>query len=61
MSPKQIEKRMKAVKMADAINNIEGVPISDRAKELSALWVSGSISSADMKKKLVEAHRITER
>ena len=57
MSPKQIEKRIKAVKMADAINNIEGVPVSDMAKELSALWVSGSISSADMKRILVETHR----
>lgn len=57
MSPKQIEKRMKAVKMADAINNIEGVPVSDRAKELSALWVSGSISSEDMKRILVETHK----
>ena len=57
MSPKQIEKRTRAVKMADAINNIEGVPVSDRAKELSALWVSGSISSAEMKRILIETHR----
>lgn len=57
MSPKQIERRIKAVKMADAINNIEGVPVSDRAKELSALWVNGSISSADMKRILIETHR----
>lgn len=57
MSPKQIEKRMKAEKMADAINNIEGVPVSDKAKELSSLWVSGNISSADMKRILVETHR----
>lgn len=57
MSPKQIEKRTRAVKMADAINNIEGVPVSDRAKELSALWVNGSISSAEMKRILIETHR----
>ena len=57
MSPKQIEKRIKAVKMADAINNIEGVPVSDTAKKLSTLWVSGSISSSDMKRILIETHR----
>lgn len=54
-------KRIKAEKIADAINNIEGVPVSDRAKELSALWVNGDITSADMKKRLIEAHRRTER
>ena len=57
MSPKQIERRIRAVKMADAINNIEGVPVSDRAKELSALRVNGSISSAEMKRILIETHR----
>ncbi|MCR5485817.1 MAG: hypothetical protein K6F09_09515 [Clostridiales bacterium] len=52
-------KRIKAVKIADAINNIEGVPVSDKAKELSALWVNSSISSADMKRILIETHRRT--
>ena len=57
MSPKQIEKRTRAVKIADAINNIEGVPVSDRAKELSTLWINGSITSAEMKRILIETHR----
>ena len=57
MSPKQIERRIRAVKMADAINNTEGVPASGRAKELSALWANGSISSAEMKRILIETHR----
>ena len=57
MSPKQIERRTRAVKMADAINNIEGVPVSDRARELSALWANGSISSTEMKRILIETHR----
>ena len=42
--------------MADAINNIKGVPVSDRARELSELWASVSISSAEMKRILVEVH-----
>ncbi len=57
MSPNQIQRRMKAVRLADAINNIEGVPVSSRAKELSDLWAQGNISSMEMKKLLVEAHR----
>ena len=54
-------KLIKAEKIADAINDIEGVPVSDKARELSAPWVNGDISSADMKKKLVKAHRKNER
>ena len=57
MSPNKIEKRRKAVKVADAINNIEGVPISEKAKELSTLWANGELSSSEMKKILIDAHR----
>lgn len=57
MSPNKIEKRRKAVKVADAINNIEGVQVSGRAKELSTLWVNGELSSSEMKKILIDAHR----
>ena len=52
MSLNKIEKRLKAVKVADAINNIEGVPVSGKAKELSTLWVNGELSSSEMKKSL---------
>ena len=57
MSPNQIQRRMKAVKIADAINNIEGMPISEKAKELSTLWANGELSSSEMKKNLIDAHR----
>lgn len=57
MSPNKIEKRLKAVKFADAINNIEGAPVSGRAKELSTLWANGELSSSEMKKILIDAHR----
>ena len=59
MSPNKIEKRRKAVKVADAINNIEGVPVSGRAKELSTLWVNGELSSSEMKKILIDTHKKT--
>jgi len=57
MSLNKIEKRLKAVKVSDAINNIEGVPISEKAKELSTLWANGELSSSEMKKILIDAHR----
>lgn len=57
MSPNQIQRRMKAVKIADAINNIEGMPISEKDKELSTLWANGELSSSEMKKSLIDAHR----
>lgn len=53
MSPNKIEKRLKAVKVADAINNIGGVPVSWRAKELSTLWAIGKLFSSEMKKILL--------
>ena len=33
--------RLEAAKLADAINKIEGVAISDYARKLNAQWVSG--------------------
>lgn len=57
MSPNQIQRRMKAVRLADAINNIEGVPVSQKARELSNLWAQGNITALEMKKQLIEAHR----
>lgn len=59
MSPNKIEKRRKAVKVADMINNIEGVPISEKAKELSTLWANGELSSSEMKKILIGTHKKT--
>ena len=50
MRQNQIQRRMRAVKIADAINNIEGVLVSGRTKELSTLWANGELSSSEMKK-----------
>lgn len=57
MSPLEIEKRKRAVKVADAINGIEGVPVTGYAVELSNKWVKGLISDSQMIEMLVNAHR----
>ena len=57
MSNIEIQKRKRAVKIADAISSINGVPISDFAKELSDKWVQGNISDSEMKEMLVKAHK----
>ena len=49
--------RIQAVKSADALNTIEGISISDYAKELSQQWVNGEISGEDMKSLFLEHHR----
>ena len=36
-------RRIQAVKLANALNTIEGVPVSDYAKELSQQWANGEI------------------
>ncbi|MBO5019233.1 MAG: hypothetical protein J6D52_01075 [Clostridia bacterium] len=57
MSGIEIQKRKRAVKIADAISSINGVPISDFAKELSDKWVQGNISDSQMIETLVNAHK----
>lgn len=56
MSPVET-KRTAAIKVADALNMIEGVPVSSFAKELSAKWAKGEISGADMKAALIAKHK----
>ena len=57
MSSTEIKKRKRAVKIADAISSINGVPVSDFAKELSEKWVDGTISDSQMIETLVNAHK----
>ena len=56
MSPVET-KRTVAVKVADTLNNIEGVPVTAYAKELSAKWAKGEITGAQMKAALLAKHR----
>ena len=51
-------RQIAAVNAADAINAIEGVPVSDYAKTLSACWARGEITDQQMKAALLVFHRI---
>ena len=57
MSPHIYNKRLNAIKVADAINKIEGVPVSQYAKELSEKWAKGEVTGAQMKAALVSVHK----
>lgn len=57
MSPKTYNRRLAAVKAADAVNKIEGVPVSKFARLLSAQWARGEITGDEMKAALLAAHK----
>ena len=57
MSEHDLQRRIAAVKTADAINAIEGAPISDYARELSTRWAKGEITGEQMKAALLASHR----
>lgn len=57
MTAKQINRRIAAVKTADAINAIEGVPVSDYARTLSRLWAKGELTGEQMKAALLASHK----
>ena len=50
-------RRIQAVKLADALNAIEGVPVSDYAKTLSQCWADGELTGDQMKTALLASHR----
>lgn len=51
------ERRIQAVKLADALNAIEGVPVSEYAKMLSHCWANGDLTGEQMKEALLASHR----
>ena len=51
------KRRIQAVKLADALNAIEGVPVSDYAKTLSQCWANGELTGNQMKEALLASHR----
>lgn len=57
MTAKQSERRAAGVKTADAINAMEGVPVSPYARTLSVCWAKGEITSEQMKSALLAAHK----
>ena len=57
MTAAKKERRIQAVKLADALNAIEGVPVSNYARTLAARWHRGAGPPAQMKSALLAAHR----
>lgn len=57
MTVAQKKRRIAAVKTADAINAIEGAPVSDFARKLSASWARGELTGEQMKEALLASHR----
>lgn len=49
--------RIAAVKVADAINTIEGAPVPDFVRCLSALWARGEITGEEMGSSLMDFYR----
>lgn len=56
MSPQVEAKRRAAVMVADTLNKIEGVPVTEFAKELSSKWAKGEITGTQMKTMLIQKH-----
>ena len=50
-------KSIEAVKTADAISAINGVPVSADAKFLSEKWLRGELTGEQMKQELLDLHR----
>lgn len=51
-------KRRRAVKLAYAINSIEGVPVSDDTKQLADKWVNGEISLEQIRQELIRKYKV---
>jgi len=50
-------RRVKAARLAYAVNRIEGVPVTENAHQLSAMWMRGDISGDMMKTALLAKHQ----
>lgn len=57
MTVKQINRRITAVKTADAINAIEGALVSRYAQALSYAWAKVELTGEQMKQALLDSHR----
>ena len=49
--------RDRAIRLAYAVNRIEGVPVTENARRLSAQWARGEITGETMKSTLLTKHR----
>lgn len=57
MDQKLRNRRLAAVKAADAINAIEGAPVSDYVRSLSDRWANGEITGDEMRTALLAYYR----
>ena len=57
MTVEMKSRRAQAVKLADALNAIEGVPVTEYAKMLSQCWAEGQMTGEQMKEALLASHR----
>lgn len=57
MQSVDLKKRRRAVKIANAVNSIEGVPASESSKLLSDRWSNGEISIEQMRADLLMKYR----
>lgn len=57
MSPTVKAKRLNAIRVADALNKIEGVPVSENARMLARKWANGEITGEQMKAALLQVHQ----
>ena len=56
MAPQKIAQRKRAMRVADAVNKMEGVPVRCYAIELSNAWCEGNITGAQMNETLLKSH-----
>ncbi|MGN0463039.1 MAG: hypothetical protein ACI4HZ_11425 [Ruminococcus sp.] len=61
MATVDISKRKRAEKLAYAINSIEGAPVSDEVKQISARWTNGEISTEEMKEELIKMFTVAKK
>ena len=57
MLSNDVQKRKRAMKIASAIGNIEGVPVSEKTKQLYLKWVKGEINEEQVISELYQKHR----
>lgn len=57
MQSVDLKKRKRAVKIANAVNSIEGVPASESSKLLSDRWSNGEISIEQMRAELLMKYK----
>ena len=57
MSQQERKKRERAFKIASAVGMIEGVPVSDEAKELYLKWVNGELTEHQLIGELNRIHK----